>query len=259
MQIKKIKTVNGGDQGLTVDFIDSNEKDGDSYQEIHNVTYSHPLSPDLRKSLDELKIHLLRLTRYWDNDMDALVSNGSNLTVPTPITNQYKRIRGIMDDLTLTGITSNLSDFLLIGKMKGNPCPGNLNVLSMNISENSDYPYYEDVIEIIERVYDQVQEYVLYEAVIEAKAIVLEDSIKKDEPFDNSQSDEAFIKQAEEISAEKSPEEEQKDIEARTGVVVEMNPPATEEVAPEENTDLPSVPFSEPEEESKEEPAAVNN
>ncbi len=209
MNIKKVKTISDGDQGLKVEFVEEVIKGDKPYDLFRDDKYTHPIIPELRESFDKLKIHLLRLCRLWDPDLDAAIDDtGYGLKVPAAMNDRWKRMKSILDDLIITGVTSNLENFLIIGKMPGD-CPGNINVLSMNVMPGSEYIFYDEVIEIVEELYQNVGKYIEYEGVIEAKQIVLKENIQNDIPFDDQKTSEEFLKEAE-------------DIQKRTGMVIEM-------------------------------------
>lgn len=209
MNIKKVKIVSDGNQGLNVEYVEKVTKGDRDYDLFRNDKHTHPIIPELQESLDKLKIHLLRLCRLWDPAQDQHIDEtGYGLKVPATMNEPWRRMKSLIDDLIVTGVTSNLENFLIIGKMPGE-CPGNINVLSMNVMPGSEYIFYDEVIEIVDELYQNVGKYIEYKGVIAAKQVVLEENIKDEIPFDNQKSDKEFLKEAE-------------DIKSRTGVVVEM-------------------------------------
>ena len=231
MNIKKVKTVNDGVQGLKVEFVEEVMKGGEPYNLFRDDRYTHPIIPELRESFNKLKIHLLRLCRLWDPDHDQYIDDtGYGLKVPVPMNERWKRMKALIDDLEITGVTSNLDNFLIIGKMPGD-CPGNINVLSMNVMPGSEYTFYDEVIDIIDELYQNVGKYIEYKGVVDAKQVVVQESIQKDIPFDNDKNQEAFQKEAEEIQK-------------RTGNVVQMPVAAEPEEQKEEEQETAEAPAS---------------
>ena len=221
MRIKKVKTISDGDRGLKVDYIKPYNMNNKDYNELNNPQWEHPITPELTESFNKLKIHLLRLCRLWDPQQERFINDaGSGLTVPEVLNETYKRMRSIFDDLVVTGVTSNLEDFLIIGKMKGEHT-GNINFVTMNIRAEDDYPHYDKVIDIIDELYQNIGKYIEYKGVIDAKEVVAKEASSKREFFDNSMTDEEVKKEAEKIKE-------------RTGKVIPIGGESSDEELSEE-------------------------
>lgn len=209
MNIKRVKLLSNGDKGVKIKYVDSKEQSGKNWDIYCEDEHTFPATTDLRRSFDKLKIHLLKLCRLWDPEQDQyLIRSNWTLIVPESLTPGYKRMQSLLGDLEVVGVTSNLEEFLITGKLKGVD-NGNINLVSMNINSETEYQYYDEVIAIIDDLYQHTGSYIHAEIMVEKRKVVNQEAIRNQQVPDSSLTDEQIEAQHAEIMA-------------RTGKVIEM-------------------------------------
>jgi len=165
MRIKSIKTINDGRGGLKVDHVISVMKNNEEWDVFRNDKYTHPISVELEGSLKRLKIHLLKLVKAWGERWDSciefktweLITSGE--AEKENIMEHYLQARNALDDLVVTGITSDGEHFVIKGKTKSFD-NANVNYVTGCVHPTTDYPYYEDAINIVQEAYDETTRYI---------------------------------------------------------------------------------------------------
>lgn len=163
MQIKSIKTKDDGHNGLKVEHIRVIDKSGEAYDIACSDGYSHPISIDLETQLKKLRIHLLKLCRAWHSSWDSFIDlktwdlTDAKLTDDTR--SDYLLARSAIDDLIITGVTSDGEHFVIIGKTKSYD-NANVNYISGCVHPSTEYPYYQEAIDTISDAYTATEEYI---------------------------------------------------------------------------------------------------
>lgn len=161
MQIRNIKTKDNGQNGLKVEHVQVIEKGGDPYDIFCSDAYTHPISINLETELKKLRIHLLKLCRAWHDSWDKFIDLKTwNLKeTDDKVSDDYAQARSAINDVTVTGITSNCEHFVIIGKTKSYD-NANINYVTGCVHPSTEYNYYDEAIDIITDAYKSVEEYI---------------------------------------------------------------------------------------------------
>ena len=138
MKICKVKVLSEGKKGLLVSYLKEEDKHVYTFNNSYDVKYRYPLNKGIVKGLEMLGDYLRDLMGFKD---------------------------GV--EIEVTGVVSDAStNFIITYKVKtvcGLYCGGS----SPRVTDSNDYDKFEEVIKVIESLYEHVEEYVEHGSSIE--------------------------------------------------------------------------------------------
>lgn len=214
MKISKVKLKENGRAGLVVTYTSTDKRDGMEYIIDTNRTYRAPVNKELARAVEALRKHLLEV---------CMIANE------------------IPEEVSVTGVSSNGEWFIISGKVT----TYGKKVFAVNtpkMDDDGEYGHFDEVMDKVRKVFEEVAVYVLQKKVADKKQIALDfitaDAVKMDVAVDlesfNGMSDEELDNYCREHLEKRGAIV----IQERTEEVVEQS--KVIQMAPNANVEIPS-------------------
>lgn len=131
MNICKVKVLGEGKKGLEVSYLRNDEKNGYTFNNAYNVKYRYPLSIGIQTCLNDLQRYCKGLMRF---DKDA--------------------------EVEVTGVVSDAATKFIITYRVRTAADLYAGGSTPNVMEGNEYDKFDDVIDVIGKLYDYVVDYV---------------------------------------------------------------------------------------------------
>lgn len=164
IRIASVKLVNDGMKGCVVKYEKVEVIEGREFRNEYNPKMKHPVHGEMLKCFGWLKKHLLLMCGY-----------------DVPVGAE----EGLLRNLEMTGVSCGDGGFVLSGKLE---VYDNGKVVSLNTpytSSEEEYVQYEDVLKIIEGIYEETKNYLGKTVVMDDKQLVMKFH-RGDDKFDEA-------------------------------------------------------------------------
>lgn len=139
LKIGSVKLKNGGMKGMVVNYIKPVMKNGNMFMDTYDVKKSAPVTFELMDKFAKLGNYLLDICGYTTNELER------------------EQLLGLLE---ITKLSAGQESFQISGKLK---VLGGNQVVSLTtplIKESMDYGDFEEVMKLVDDIYDDTREYV---------------------------------------------------------------------------------------------------
>ena len=139
LKIGSVKLVNGGMKGMEVNYLEPVVKNGNMFMDVHTVKKSAPVSFELMENIGMLGNYLLDACGYTTNELERQI---------------------LLSKLEVTRVDAGEDNFKIFGKLRVLNGSQVINLQTPKINENLEFDGFNDVMKLIDDIYDGTCEYI---------------------------------------------------------------------------------------------------
>lgn len=154
MQIKSIKLTTSGLKGISVEYTESNKRDGREGKKITKDKFDHPIQLAMEKPFKDLRFHLLEICNIVRGDMDK------------------KDVDYTILECEVTGIKIDGDGFAILGT-KEVFAGKRFKIETPVVTADDEYEHYESVIALLATIVEETKLYMRGEAKVDNDELVV--------------------------------------------------------------------------------------